>query len=114
MKYVLSLFIFFLVLTNCNKQGEDVSGCNVEDPIEELNWLKEMKNSLSCVCHESIAQGLYKGQTVFYLVIPSFYCDAAGITLWDCNGDIVKVFRYVDEDPDIENIELVEIIYSCD
>lgn len=114
MKLIFYFFIAAGMLIACQKDTEGINDCGVENPIEELAWLHEMKNSISCICHSSIAQGTFKGQTVFFIIVPSFYCDAAGITIWDCNGDVVKEFLYIDDDPEMAQVEFVKVLYSCD
>lgn len=115
MKYIVYLFFAFLLLISCNKQEDTVSDCNVDNPLEELEWLKEMiESNADCPCHSSLLEGIYHGQTVFYSMASSFYCDQGGFTLWDCNGNVVKEFRFVDADPDMNNIEQVKILFTCE
>ena len=52
MKSILSLFILTGIIISCHKE-EPV--CNVDNPSEELTWLKDIKNSLAdCLCETSI------------------------------------------------------------
>ena len=115
MKSFLYLFILTGIIISCSTKENDIPVCEVDNPIEELEWLKEIKNSIdSCLCETSIYQGLYKGQTVFYMVCRPECCDMGDFTLWDCNGNIVKEFRIIDYDPEEDKVENIKTLYTCE
>jgi hypothetical protein len=116
-KILYCIFISGLILVSCDKDNDksSISECNVENPIEELDWLKEVKNSLTnCTCQTSILQGLYDSKTVFYIMVTDPLCNSVfQIILWDCKGDIVKEYKPGDNDIFSSEVEFVKSIYTC-
>jgi hypothetical protein len=65
----LLLFILLIVLA-CSDNDNDVSGCGLDNPREELAWLKSRVDSMArdtteWVKYCYVAQGNYKRRTVF-------------------------------------------------
>jgi hypothetical protein len=109
------LLITGIILTSCKKDNNTLPECNVEDPIEEFDWLKEVKNSFTnCSCWISILQGRYKGGTVYYTMITDPVCNSVfEVTLWDCNGNIVREYKTGENEIFGNEVELVRNLYTC-
>lgn len=84
------LIIMLATLPACKE--EVVYGCQVEDPVRDLPWLKEIVadlagNSQPSRC-PSITQARAGKKTVFYIqnCCPTCSC---GIQLYDCVGNVI-------------------------
>ena len=119
-KYLYEKLCFFValafLLVNCGKdEKSSVNDCNTENPIEELSWLKTVKDSLTdCPCQISIMQGTYMDQTVYYLALTDPLCDGIAIpTLFNCSGKAVKQYTQ-DNYMDFSNqVRFDSVLYSC-
>lgn len=111
--YYALIATFFLL--SCNKKENSPSDCKIENPLIELNWLNDLKNSLTnCTCQISIMQAEYNGTTVFYTIMNDPVCDAVqDIKLYDCNGNVVKEYRYNEFDVFAKEVTNQHSIYSC-
>lgn len=109
------IFIWGLILISCGKNENTIPECNVENPLEELDWLKDVKNSLTnCTCQISIIQGKYREKTVFYIMNTDPICNSVfHVVLWDCNGHVVKEYKPGQNDTFSSEVELVDSIYTC-
>jgi hypothetical protein len=115
-------FISAIILIGCDKDKNSIAdnkqkipACNVVNPIEDLDWLKELKNSFTnCTCQVSILQGKYQENTVFYYMVTDPLCNSVfQVTLWDCNGDMVKEYKPGENDIFYSEVELVCTLYTC-
>jgi hypothetical protein len=111
MKKASLLFIFINLIISCEKYDNT---CNCENPLEDIAWLKELKNSMTnCYCERSIFQATYNKQTVFYTVMTDPVCDGViNISLADCNGNILKTYTALDETFTNEVTER-KVLYRC-
>jgi hypothetical protein len=109
------IFICGLLIISCEKSEKNIPDCNVQNPLEDLDWLKDVKNSLTnCTCQISILQGKYKEKTVFYLMNTDPVCNSVfHVVLWDCKGDVVKEYKPGQNDIFNSEVELVDNIYTC-
>jgi hypothetical protein len=109
------IFISGLILISCEKSENPNNDCNVENPLEELDWLKDVKNSLTnCACEISILQGKYKEKTVFYIMNTDPLCNSVfHVVLWDCKGEVVKEYKPGQNDIFSTEVELIDNIYTC-
>ena len=93
------------------------NACSSPDPIEDVEWMREFKNSLhDCGCGLSIVQGQYLSETVFYLwrTCPTGVWVLGPPTLYDCSGTIIKKFNDTGKDlDDLKKLTLERIIYTC-
>jgi hypothetical protein len=96
MKKSLLIFVFFILILSCEKSDKV---CNCNNPIEDLQWLKELKASFTnCSCQISIIQATYNRQTVFYPIMNDPLCDGIQqIILFDCSGNTIKTYPAIDE-----------------
>ncbi len=109
------IFICGFVLAGCEKSKDTIPECNVDNPIEELTWLKDVKDALTnCTCQISIFQGKYEGKTVFYLMDNDPLCNSVfHVVLWDCNGEVVREYKPGENDTFFSEVELVYNLYTC-
>jgi len=94
MKHLFTIFVFLFLIASCSKENDQNKQiCNLADPINELPWLKEIKNSLTnCSCQISILQATYNEQTVFYTAMNDPLCNSIlTYTLYNCDGKVVEV-----------------------
>ena len=92
------LFLVFcvslLTLYSCEENNKITSVCTIEDPLQNLEFLKEAKDTIdkvACAGKSTITQYTYNSNTVFEVNI----CDqiADGQTLiYDCSGEIICTF----------------------
>jgi hypothetical protein len=118
MKIVLTFFLTMVLLISCKKDKEsnEITACNVHDPLRDLPWLAALKQPCeeNAICSVSIFQGIYNGETVFYTFLSGPLCDPAFyVALLDCNGATIKEY-YWDNYPQFEQeVDSVKTIYSC-
>lgn len=114
-KILYGIFICGFILAGCEKNKDTIPECNVENPIEKLAWLKDVKDSFTnCTCQISIFQGKYKEQTVFYVMMNDPLCNGVfHVVLWDCNGDFVKEYKPGENDIFYREVVIVKTLYTC-
>jgi hypothetical protein len=116
MKKICILVILSALLVNCSKDEKVTSNaCNTDNPMENIDWLKAMKDSLTnCSCQISIVQGTYRNHPVFYLALTDPLCDGVLIpTLVDCNGKVVKKYNETDIEDFYHQVSIDTVLYSC-
>jgi hypothetical protein len=104
------------LLVNCGKDEKvTVSACNSDNPMENIGWLKAMKDSLTdCSCEISIVQGTYLHRPVFFLALTDPLCDGILIpTLIDCYGKEVKTFTEADIRDFYHLVTIDTVLYRC-
>ncbi|HEX2920186.1 MAG TPA: hypothetical protein VHO50_03375 [Bacteroidales bacterium] len=117
MKNLFLVIIVLFLLINCERseKKEPVMSCNVENPLEDLPWLKELKNTLTgCTCEISIIQALYQNETVFYTTLTDYLCDGVfHVELMDCSGAVIKEYNI--GNAGLFNTEVTElnVIHKC-
>jgi hypothetical protein len=91
MKKLSFLLVLMVLLLNCEKNDNT---CNCNDPINDLAWLKDVKNSFTnCTCEMSVIQATFNKQTVFYTAMTDPLCDGVGVyIIFDCKGDSIKSY----------------------
>ena len=118
MRYILFLLTLlpFLVLS-C--KSDDISldnTCNIENPIEDLSWLKERiadieQSSLTDAFY--ISQATYEGKTVFIVgnycancnsISPVYNCEGERINTLGCSEEFID-FSILNQDTIIWNSE---------
>lgn len=115
MKKIILIIITLVLLMNCENPDKEkpVINCEYDNPLEDISWLKDLKNSLkNCIVEISIFQAEYQNKKVFYTA-PT---DPAGnwifnIDLMDCSGTIIKNYRIITEfSNDVTNHQ---VLYRC-
>lgn len=116
-KHLSFFLVLGLILTACNKNEAIIPECNVENPLEELAWLNDIKIYLDegdCVCTQSIFEGKYKEKTVFFVLLSDPLCDGIfNAALRDCNGEVVKHYGEGESNLFAEEVEITENLYEC-
>ena len=119
---ILSVLISCFLVASCSNDDDQNDGliCNPTEPFEELDWLLDLRDSIdNCACEVSIRMGQYEGNTVFYKTMTDASCNWQFETdLYNCNGDIIKKYRYSEEQPNVfekfsEEVTEQENLYSC-
>lgn len=118
---ILSVLIScFLGMSCSNDDDQNGLTCNPTEPFEELNWLKDLRDSIdNCTCEVSISMAEFEGNTVFYKTMTDPLCNWQFETdLYNCNGDIIKKYRYSEEQPNVlerfsEEVTNQRNLYSC-
>lgn len=105
------IFVILILILSCEKSDNI---CNCNNPLEDLAWLKELKNSFTnCTCEISIIQATYEKQTVFYVALTDPVCDGVfNVNLADCNGTIIKNYTTYDQTFDNE-VTNRKVLYRC-
>jgi len=111
MKKVIQALFALMLIVSCEKSNR-ICGCN--DPLADLSWLKEMKNSLTnCTCRISIFQATYQNETVFYQLMNDPLCDGVQtIVLFNCQGQSVASFSPLDQ-ASYDGVTGRKQIYTC-
>ena len=118
MKTAILTLMISVVLLSCDKDENDIdtqNACNSDNPIEDISWIIEIKNSLTdCSCEISIIQGTYNGQTVFFTALTDPLCDGIDTpTLFDCNGNAIRTFTMDDYQDFYNNVSRDKVLYRC-
>ncbi|PQJ80026.1 DUF6970 domain-containing protein [Polaribacter porphyrae] len=89
------MFFSVIFLTSCPANTAFIeSDCNVEVPIEDLAWLKEIKTSFeqsTSVSKKKIIQYDYKNETVF-LINSCDDCSDNLVTVYNCDKEVICEF----------------------
>ena len=112
--YMISIVLALII--GCEKDdSENKNACNSDNPIEDISWLKELKNSLSdCVCEISLIQGTYDNRTVFFTALTDPLCDGIDMpTLFDCKGNVVRTFTMNDYQEFYTDVTRDKVLYRC-
>jgi len=92
-----------------NPEDLNTANCAVENPIQDLAWLKAMiqpKPDNPCTLG-AIRQGNYHGQTVYITSLGgALCCTCVGSAVYNCQGELVFVCDLKKED-EIKNIKFV-------
>ncbi|RXQ88131.1 hypothetical protein EO244_15455 [Ancylomarina salipaludis] len=111
------IFILFILigLSCCNNKDETLLTCEFSDPLEDLTWLKEYKESLKdCNIQISIFQATYKNQTVFYSAITDPLVNSIfKVLIWDCEGKVIKVFDNDERENFSNSVTKRVVLYRC-
>ena len=99
MKKLAFIFVAALFLISCDSEQVDPNdACNAANPIEEVVWLKNLKESISNAgCETLLIQGVYNNTTVFFTYIADPLCNCINApTLYNCKGEVVRIFTIND------------------
>jgi hypothetical protein len=83
-----------MFLTSCPSDFNFDTTCNVDIPLEDLVWLKEIKNSFeqsSSASKKQIVQYNFNNETVF-LIDGCVNCADNLTTLYNCEGEVICEF----------------------
>lgn len=115
MKQIIIILICITTFTCCDNDHDDQVNCEFSDPLEELSWLKEYKESLiDCNTQISIFQAIYKKQIVFYSAITDPLANSIfRVVLWNCEGEAIKIFEYDKTEEFGKLVTNRTILYRC-
>lgn len=109
LKNILLLLLLSISLVSCKEDENPLEICGVEDPVENLPWLKsltESYNNSSQVIGYVFYEGKKNGKRIFYLdsccPMCSYYSEPQ---FFDCDGELITNLK----DKDIEEIEWTQI-----
>lgn len=106
-------FIAFLLGCDCETERTGPNACTSSDPINEIDWLIDMKNSIdNCSCEISILKGTYKNSpSVFFLLMNDPLCNDTGLVkLFNCRGELITILPSAEF---VEQVVIDETLYSC-
>ena len=87
-----------IVLSACSKDDEDSITCNTNNPLEEISWLKGIRDVFDLdmgAQRQMIIQYRYNGEDVF-LIVHCYQCPDAISVVYDCEKNIVCEFGGID------------------
>jgi len=116
MKHLFIILTFSILFASCSKEkDQNKQICILADPINELPWLKEIKNSLTnCSCQISILQAIYDEQTVFYSAMNDPLCNSVQTyTLYNCDGKVVEVITSDKMQNFQAKVSEIKNLYQC-
>ncbi len=108
------LFLILLFVCSCDKE-DDIPECNVENPMEELEWLADIANSIeNCSCQVAIFKGRYNGGNVYFKLMNDPLCNSVfGTVLWNCKGIPIKTYGADDFEKFSSDVDNLEVLYEC-
>ncbi|MBI9059051.1 MAG: hypothetical protein JEZ01_14900 [Labilibaculum sp.] len=115
MKKLIIILFIFIGLSSCNSKEETIPTCEFTEPLEDLAWLKEYKESLKdCSIQISIFQASYKKQTVFYSAVTDPLANSIfSASLWNCEGEIIITFDYNEREKFNELVTNTIVLHRC-
>ncbi len=99
----LTLALLMIAPYSCEDQLEYTDAtrngvCNVDNPLEDLEWLKDLKQGIQLsmqAAGSQIIQYTYMGEPVFW-VDQCYMCADGLIMVYNCNGDVICEFGGID------------------
>jgi hypothetical protein len=115
-----TFYILFSLLIlgslSCKEDNEKITACGVADPLNDLEWLREMKSTCDpdAYCQTSIMQGIYQNETVFFTGLDGPLCDPAfHVALLNCQGELIKEYYWENHEEFEQEVDSVKMIFSC-
>lgn len=100
-KFALIFAVIILTSTSCEKENPTIDSggivimtCNVQDPLETIQWLKETRDGFMMQANplpKRITQYFYQGECVF-LIDVCVGCDDNLTKLYNVNQDLICEF----------------------
>jgi hypothetical protein len=93
-KSVSFALLLLLILPNCKENNEGKDACNTNDPLNEIQWLNELKTALEISAKMSGAQIIsyrYHDADVF-LVNDCYNCMDGMVRVYNCSGEVICEF----------------------
>ncbi len=108
-KIILPFALLLGLLSSCS---EDPVSCSDE---QEAALITHMAGTLeNCVCETSVVRGLFLGNTVYYYLSTSPFCNSISPPiLYNCNGDKIEHFLLQDQEDFDKLVKFEEVIYRC-
>ena len=109
-KSILPFLLCIILGFACQDNNDPASACGVNDPVENIPWLKQLAENSENESSEGysyIAQAKFNGKRVFYLGSCCPFCNWA-LRLFDCEGNLIS------DEVNFEDLEDTEIIWQPD
>ena len=96
----LTLVLLVVAPYSCEQDMElaDMQVCNVENPLEDLQWLKDIKQTIQISMGPAgtqIIQYTYEGNPVFWVDL-CYMCPDGLIQVYNCEGEVICEFGGID------------------
>ena len=112
---IIFIVIIAFFLLNCKKEKRNE--CNVNDPLTELSWMKELKKQVDDNCNSCevfIIQAIYDDRTVYYTSVTDPLCNSIfGVALLNCDGQLIKNYNDANKDDFYSQVSDRKKLYSC-
>jgi len=100
MLFALGFALLLLAPHSCEPAMENLDAmvCNVEDPLEDLEWLSDMKRNIQLsmqAAGSQIIQYTYMGEPVFWVDL-CYMCPDGLIQVYNCEGEVICEFGGID------------------
>jgi len=105
-------FVFFAVLfAGCQPGEPGANSCGVQDPINELPWLRKKVDTLETdKGQRSVSLVSYKQQT--YIVISKVWSSSPASDIYNCDGQPAIKGLNVSYNQFVDNAKTVKVLYS--
>lgn len=117
MRLSILILIMLPILVSCDNNSEepDITNCAFSDPLEDLLWLKTLKETMvACDLEISIFQAKYEGKPVFYVAITDPAANTIfGVDLLDCEGNRVILYKIGEHDAFYREVTDQKVLYRC-
>jgi len=87
-------FLILVVLVSCSDNSDKITACTINNPLEELGWLKEIKTGFEqsvYLSKKKIIHFTYQKKSVFLVDICNDCADNL-TTVYNCSGTIICEF----------------------
>jgi hypothetical protein len=97
----------------CEDHSPAINACTFDDPINEVQWLSDLKNSITnCTCTTSVMQGTCESKTVYFVLINDPLCNTGGsVVLYNCKGQPIST---IDVSQFVDLVKIDTTLYSCE
>lgn len=89
------VLILLLLSPSCIEKEQDALICDVSDPLNDLEWLKDLKKAFEIRMTPLGARIIYysyKGQDVFWVEDPCCNYEAPHAKVYNCGGRVLLTF----------------------
>lgn len=115
MRLKTTILLLIIVAFSCNDNNDISLTCGVENPLEELSFLKNAKDNIDqidCGGESSINQYTFNSEVVFEIIICNQIVDGQTF-VYNCSGEVICTFGGIAGEntcPDFENLRTNKII----
>ena len=117
MKRIIALLtIMLFIILACKTDEINNNTCNVENPIEDFTWLKEIISDIeqsTQVDEFYISQAIHESKTVFIVGNCCAYCNTA-FPVYNCEGDPLNILGCADEYINFSILNEDKVIWSSE
>jgi hypothetical protein len=118
MKSIIFCFVIVMAALGCKNNDEEnllKSACNCDDPIDKVDWMIALKNSMTnCSCEVSLIQGTYNDQIVYFVAMTDPLCNGINTpALYNCDGHVIRQFTDEDYQDFYNEVSCDSVLYRC-